>query len=345
MKAEKEVVRGKRLAVNHTFSRILAAPTGLLEMQIHEYDAVDPLAVLHLNLMCLDVALTPERVTLIRQQDPRPFPFLALYAQEGEAIAGQVGVLRLPVVSTQGAEEVGGLWAICTHPAFARRGVASRLIAEAHTQLRAAGLRYSTVSADVHRVAHALYKRLGYEDVHSSASVFTAKNALPHPVALIAERADGERLALADQVFERIAKGHLGFARRHSPFFPFLAQCGAQSVPDVWLLSGGDSAVGYAVVSASDTFLKITNLLLLDGVDPVGSVAAIAHEVDAPYVQVRVDHRTDVAVFARAGFLTEPRGGGTLMVKPLTNAATVDDFRRRYGVGTPGFLISRWDIP
>ena len=49
-------------------------------MKIVEYDGADPLGVLHLNLMSLRFALTPERVALIRQLDPRPFPFFALYA-------------------------------------------------------------------------------------------------------------------------------------------------------------------------------------------------------------------------------------------------------------------------
>ncbi|MHA2246120.1 MAG: hypothetical protein ACXADY_14245 [Candidatus Hodarchaeales archaeon] len=45
-------------------------------MNILEYDEVDPIEVLQLNLLGLDFSLTPERVSLIRQYDPRPFPFL-----------------------------------------------------------------------------------------------------------------------------------------------------------------------------------------------------------------------------------------------------------------------------
>jgi hypothetical protein len=47
-------------------------------MQIVEYDVADPLEVLHLNLLSLGFALTPERAALIRRLDKRPFPFFAL---------------------------------------------------------------------------------------------------------------------------------------------------------------------------------------------------------------------------------------------------------------------------
>jgi hypothetical protein len=45
-------------------------------MQILEYDQVDPIQVLHLNLLSLDYALTPERVALMRALG-RIFPFFA----------------------------------------------------------------------------------------------------------------------------------------------------------------------------------------------------------------------------------------------------------------------------
>jgi hypothetical protein len=61
-------------------------------LKIVEYDDVDLLEVLHLNLLCLGFALTPERVALIHRLDPRPFPFMALYAVEDKTVVGQVGV-------------------------------------------------------------------------------------------------------------------------------------------------------------------------------------------------------------------------------------------------------------
>lgn len=87
-------------------------------LEILEYDDVNPIDVMDLNLTSLSYPLTPERVEKIRQMDPRPFPFFALYAVINGSVAGQVGVFRLPVVTTDGHDEVGGLWAVCTHPSL-----------------------------------------------------------------------------------------------------------------------------------------------------------------------------------------------------------------------------------
>src|SRR5512143_495397 len=107
-------------------------------MKILEYNDVDPLKVVYLTQLALDCALTPEMAVRIRQTDPRPFPCLAIYAVEDEAVLGQVGIFRLPMISTEGREDVGGIWAVSTHPRHAGRGVASRLLEEAHTRMRAA---------------------------------------------------------------------------------------------------------------------------------------------------------------------------------------------------------------
>ncbi|NUQ39478.1 MAG: GNAT family N-acetyltransferase, partial [Caldilineales bacterium] len=170
-------------------------------MRIVEYDAVDPLQVLHLNLLCLDFALTPELVAIIRRMDPRPFPFFALYAVEGSTVAGQVGVFRLPVVSTAGAAEVGGVWAVSTHPAWRGRGVASLLLDEAHARMAAAGLRFSTLGANRYQVAHALYKKQGYSDLATlTRYVLGPRALLPAQPGLWAEPVGPDRLALADRL-------------------------------------------------------------------------------------------------------------------------------------------------
>ena len=127
-------------------------------MKIVEYNNVDPLKVFFLNKLALDFALTPELAAHIRQTDPRPFPCLAVYAVEDDAVVGQVGIFRLPMISSEGREDVGGIWAVSTHPHYARRGIASLLLDEAHTRMRQAGLRFSTLGTDRSRVAHKLYR-------------------------------------------------------------------------------------------------------------------------------------------------------------------------------------------
>lgn len=312
-------------------------------MKILEYEQVDPLDALHLSLLCLDFPLTPELAATIRQQDPRPFSFFCIYAQVAGIAVGQVGVFRLPMVSTEGADEVGGVWAVSTHPAYARQGIALELLEEAHARMRAAGLRFSTLGTDGHRVAHRLYEKLGYEDVFSSPSVVARLKALPVETGLRAERAGSDRLPLADDLFEKLSNNHLGFARRHRPFFPFLERRQYLTGQDLWLLYQEDEPVGYAIAFLAKSVLRIANLLLFEHIDPVAAVAAIARQVEAPYVQVTVDRLEDTGSYLQAGFNLAQKSWGTFMVNPLAAGVTVEDFRQLYGVNTNRFLISYMD--
>jgi len=313
-------------------------------MRIAEYDDVDPHQVLRLNLLSLGWALTPERVALIRRIDPRPFPFFAVYAVEGGVVAGQVGAYRLPMVSTEGPEVVGGVCAVCTHPAFSGRGIATMLLGEAHHRMRAAGLRFSTLGTARHRAAHSLYRREGYEEVAASASTFARCESLRRDTPLRAERAGAERLALTDNIFRRAAAGRLGFARRSESFIALVAAIGDVNPDDVWLLGDGKDWIGYAIARVSDGILTISDLVLIDEADAANAGAAMIRETDSVYAMARVEDSFTAASLQRAGFPPPHPDWGTFMIKPLTTGANVDDARRLFGIGTERFIKSWMDV-
>jgi GNAT superfamily N-acetyltransferase len=313
-------------------------------IRIAEYDAVDPLQVLHLNLLCLDFALTPEVVAVIRRMDPRPFPFFAIYAAEGRTVAGQVGVFRLPVVSTAGAAEVGGVWAVSTHPAWRGKGVASLLLDEAHARMAAAGLRFSTLGTDSYRVAHSLYEKQGYRDLFSPAAALGRNDALPGVPGLAVEPAGVERLALVDRLFEQTAHGRLGFARRHTPFFPFLHARSYLDANDLWLFQRHGEAAGYAVAGQHNGLLRVKNLRLAAGVNAVEATVSLAQRTGARYIEVRLDEAGHAAAFAQVGFRLTGQSWGAFMVKPLAADATLAEFRQSYGLDDGRFLSSYMDM-
>jgi GNAT superfamily N-acetyltransferase len=313
-------------------------------MKIVEYDDADPYGVLNLNLMSLGYALTPERLALIRQLDARAFPCFAVYAIEDGIVAGQVGVFRLPTVTTEGLEDVGGVWAVCTHPAFSRRGIASRLLDEAHARMQSVGLRFSTLGTSRYRAAHKLYAQHGYEDVFSSVAAFTRWERARRDGRIRAERADGEGLKLADQLFQKAAAGHLGFARRHSSFIPMMVAAGDVGAGEVWLLWKEDELVGYALATVSESILTVKNLLLIEGVDAADAVSALAQGLPVTYLRVRVDHPSVAASLQRAGYPPALPDWDTFMIKPLIPAVTTADARRLLGIGTERFLISSIDL-
>jgi GNAT superfamily N-acetyltransferase len=313
-------------------------------MDILEYDDVDPAGVFRLNLLGLGYALTPERVVLIRRLDPRAFPFFAIYAREEDAVAAQVGVYRLLLMTSAGPEDVGALCAVCTHPAFSRRGLAARLLDEAHARLRAAGLRFSVLGTTRSRVAHALYQQQGYAELFAPGAIVTGSELLPQDARLHAERAGAEELPLADALFARAAAGKLGFARRHPHFFAMLAATAEIGANELWLLRQDGELVGYALAGLVDGVLMVNNLLLVDGADAATAVAAIAQQLPAAQVHVRVDQASVATSLQRAGLPPAQPTWTSILIKPLVPGVTVEEAHCLLGVGSERFLASRVDV-
>jgi GNAT superfamily N-acetyltransferase len=323
-------------------------------MKILAYDEVDPLGVLELNLLALGFALTPEYAAHIRRTDPRPLPFFGVYAVEGKQVIGQVGVFRLPMVSSQGRVDVGGVWAVSTHPKYAGRGVASILLDEAHSRMRAAGLRFSSLGTDRYRTAYRLYQRCGYEDTQVLASALAPWEVAHQPTRLRAQLAGPEGYDLVDQVFAEVASEYLGFAWRHMPFIRLRDKV---ALEDIWILWMNNERIGYALAHRDRSILKISSLLTRDGIDLAEAVAAVAAEIQTAYVRVKLNRPIDIYSLIQSGYQVARPDWGAFMIKALAPEATpgatpgatlpgasIEDARQLFGIGTDQFLISWLDI-
>lgn len=310
-------------------------------MKILEYDDIDPMGAFNLSLLALDFPFTPEHAAHIRRTDPRPFPCLAVYAVEDDIFMGQVGVFRLPMITTEGREDVGGVWAVSTHPQHAGRGVASRLLDEAHARMREAGLRFSTLGTDRYRVAYKLYQRHGYEDMQVLGTALARWETAQKPTRLRAERADSIGFDFVESVFEIVASNYLGFAWRYTPFARLRDNV---KLEDIWILWDNDQPVGYALTHADKTMTKISDLLLSYGVDAAEAVAAVVSGLKTSYVQVRVSRPTDISSLQRAGYQVAHPDWGAFMVKSLLPEVSVEDSRRLLAIGTDRFLVSWLDM-
>jgi GNAT superfamily N-acetyltransferase len=309
-------------------------------MKILEYDDVDPLKVMYLTELALDFALTPETAARIRQTDPRPFPCLAVYAVEDETVMGQVGIFRLPMISINGKEDVGGIWAVSTHPQYAEHGVASRLLEEAHTRMREAGLRFSTLGTNRYRVAHKLYRQHGYVETNVWATALATWDMAHQPTRLRAQPLGSEGYDFVEQIYTNIASEYLGFAWRHTPF----ARLRLVNLSDIWILWENKGIVGYALAQADHTMLTISNLVLQLRIDAAEAVSAVAAVLKSAYVQIKISRPVEVASLRQAGYhVAQPNWSG-FMIKPLSPDVTYEDARCLFGIGTDRFLISWLDV-
>ncbi len=309
-------------------------------MEILEYNDVDPLQVLNLTLLSLDFPLTPEHAAHIRRTDPRHFPYFTVNAVEDDVALGQVGVFRLPMVSTEGREDVGGVWAVSTHPQHAGCGIASALLEEAHSRMRDAGLRFSTLGTSRSSIAYRLYQRHGYIDMNVWATALARWETAHQPTRLRAEPAGPGGYDFAERVFSNVTGDYLGFAWRHTPFARLRDKI---KIEDVRILWKNDQPVGYALASVDQSILHVSDLVLRNGVNPAEAVAAVASRVRTAYVQVKISRPVEIASLRQAGYQVAHPDWSAFMLKPLVPEVTVEDARRLFGVGTDRFLISWLD--
>lgn len=309
-------------------------------MKILEYSEIDPISALNLSLLALDFAFTPEHAAHIRRTDTRPFPEFAIYAVEDDIVMGQVGVFRLPMVSIEGREDVGGVWAVSTHPQHAGKGIASLLLEEAHARMRDAGLRFSTLGTNRYRVAHRLYRQHGYEDTGVWASALACWETAHQPTRLHAWPPSSEGFDLVEKVFEKVAGSHLGFAWRHKPFAPLRNL----NLNDIYVLWDNKQPVGYALTHSDKSMVNITDLLLEDRFDPVEAVAAVIVLLRSNYVWVTVSLPSAVSSLRNAGYQITQPNWSAFMIKPLVPEVTIEDARQFFGIGTDRFLISWLDV-
>ena len=190
---------------------------------------------------------------------------------EDELVIGHVGVFRLPVVTTEGREDVGGVWAVSTHPGYSGRGVASALLEEAHARMRQAGLRFSTLGTGRSGVSYRLYRQHGYEDVHVRGTALARWETAHQPTRLRAQPPGPAGYDFVEEVFDQVAQDYLGFAWRHRPFAPLRDKV---DLENIWMLWENNRVVGYALAKADKAVLNISDLPLRIGVDPAEAVAA-----------------------------------------------------------------------
>jgi GNAT superfamily N-acetyltransferase len=309
-------------------------------MKILDYDEVNPLQVLHLTMLALDFPLMPEHAAHIRCTDPRPFPCFTVNAVEDERVVGQVGVFRLPMTSTEGREDVGGVWAVSTHPNYARRGIASALLDEAHARMRDAGLCFSTLGTDRSRVSYKLYQRHGYVDMNVWATALTRWEPAHQSTHLCAQPLGPEGYDFVEKVFADLASDYLGFAWRHTPFARLRDKV---NLEDIWILWENNAVVGYVFARKEKSMLLISVQVLRMDVNAAEAIAAIASELKAPYVQVGINRPSDIDSLRDAGWQVAHPDWGAFMIKPLTPNVTIEDARRLFGIGTDRFLISWLD--
>jgi predicted acetyltransferase len=226
-------------------------------MKILEYDEVDGQQVLELSISCFGWFLGPDEVKTIREVDDRIPDYFALYAVEKEEILSQVGVVTLDTQCDHGIEKVGFIWGVCTKSNEARKGLAGKLIKEAHAKLAAQDIGYSFLGTGKSLVAYSLYRKLGYEDfISMDRALKTSKNKKQGDVAFSISKSNDTIVNL----FREYSKDLEGFIRRPSNFLEVRKAWSWMPYDTVGVFSVDEKPIGYLVASKEGKIIKIREL-------------------------------------------------------------------------------------
>src|SRR3989454_9341565 len=133
-------------------------------MRVRTYDEIEPLEAFRLSFLTFGSAWDEAKVRRVRAHDRTYLEEFAVYAEERGRVLAQVVPRRLAVRTTSGVEEIGGLAAVCSHPAVWGRGFARRLMEATHERFRELGLSVSALTTSRNIRGYGVDAKLRYLD-------------------------------------------------------------------------------------------------------------------------------------------------------------------------------------
>lgn len=312
-------------------------------MKILEYDEVDEQQVLEMNLRCFGWFFTSEQVRKIRKLDGCVSDYFALYAVEQEKVLSQVGVSTVNTRSANGIEKIGYIWGVCTRPNAARKGMASRLMEEAHSRLVTDEIRYSFLGTGKSLVAYALYRELGYKDFQDLCwGVKGCKPASGSKTEITYSSTTTEETIA--EMFSKYSKDLLGFVNRPKNFVQVKKAWGWPSINMIGIFQEDHKPIGYLLASREGKYIRIRELCCPKIDDTHRCIESLEMKFKPDYMSYEWRAGTyGVEAFARSGFRHLPDSWGVLMVKDLKGKHSISQIRKLYGIEEDKFHMTSID--
>lgn len=215
-------------------------------MKIFGYNEVDWQQALELNLIGFDWYLTPDLVNKILTVDKRVSKNYAIYCVENGEVLGQLGILIDDTQTTNGIEKIGYLWTICSKPSSFRKGVATKLIEEAHARLLAENIRYSFLGTQRSLIAYNLFRKLGYSDLINSNMGFKTCEEHSRNKTDIVFSTDYKEEMIVD-IFSKYSQNLLGFIHRPNNFISIRKAWEFMPLELIGVFWKNDKLIGYVL--------------------------------------------------------------------------------------------------
>lgn len=300
-------------------------------MKIMTYRQLMPKADI---MMLMDMAfwwpLSPqsmeERITSDDRLKGGPVGFCAV---ERDRLIGYVGVMDIPTRTLSGETEmVGGIWAVATNPASARRGICKILMEKAHQYFRSRDYRFSFLCTGRTIIAYRIYRDMDYEEVEAVNKLRAAYKVLRKPGSREGKTDVYIDPAKAYGIYEKFARDKAGLVIRQEDFVTMYAK---QKRFDqrISILKPD----GYALLLDSENVTKVRDMAALN-YDTYGELIDETERLaQNGVINGSIDDNKLVELYRSKGYRIQDGHNGVVMVKSLKDVRFDDVYGSSFYLG------------
>jgi len=305
---------------------------------------VDGQHVLELNLICFGWFLSPDQVKLIRKVDKKRVPgYFALYAVEKEEVLSQMGVVTVDTQCIHGIEKIGFIWGVCTKPSAARKGLAKKLMEEAHAKLLGEDIRYSFLGTAKSLVAYNLYRGLGYSEftiIDRGIKVCKPRKRVDKDITFTSTLKNDTIVDL----FKEYSKDLMGFVKRPKNFLQVRKAWSWMPYNLVGLFKENKNPIGYIIASKEGKVIKIRELCCPKIEDLQRCINTLEKEYKPNHMLLEWIIGSYLEKdFVKSGFKLFTDSWGVLMAKDLKERHNINQIRKLYGIEEEKFHMTSID--
>ena len=307
-------------------------------MRVRTYDEIDPVAAFRLGVLTFGIAWDEAKVRRVRSHDRTYLEEFALYAEEHGRVLAQVVPRRLAVRTTSGVEEIGGLAAVCSHPAVWGRGFARRLIEATHDRFRELGMRVSALTTSRNIRGYGVYAKLGYVDLAPFRQAIRPVTRRKSPKGYRLRSARRSDLATIHRLYRAQTRRMLGWTERPERALEWAVIRNREYLDKYRIVMRDTNAVGYLRTRPHDG-ITMEEVVAPDVQDFRAAVALMEAKAEAGIATVNwITARSDAARFRRLGYTIDGPFPDTTMAVSLVKDIRTTDLPRRFG-GTSGKFV------
>lgn len=238
-------------------------------------------------------------------------------AVQKDFIIGFVGVMDMVTRSVDGTEvKVGGIWDVVTHPAHAKKGVATILMEKAHGYFREKDCQFSFLTSGRADIAHNFYKKLGYEEALTFPSAYKIIKPTRKPVHPPKRKMkpNWDRIL---RVYRQVTEDRTGLVIRSEEYMKMLERRKIIH-PEKTI----QTEKGYVLMKEDEGKVTIKEIIAPTKEETIRLMRKAEERALKTVVDRAVLSDKTLNAYKAEYYMTLTQSYGTLMAKPLTKSAT-----------------------